>query len=803
MSGAVGLCWKRARLWFLALLILFTGWTNMVCRTVVISPYDLRTIISPANAELAKIRGTLMGLPTEHIFLRGGEEAWRSTMFVEVDEVCRNEKWQPAFGRVSVSTTGLLSSNFFSGQKVEIDGVIKPPTGPLAPGLFNYREYLKRKGIYHQFCANTNDWKIVEQTSPVCISLADRFHYWAKRTLSLGLPEEDLPQRLIWTLLLDWRAPMTTSIEEPFVRAGTFHIFAVDGLRIGMISGMLLLFLKVLRVPRFFSGMIVIPVLWFYTGLTGYPASAIRATIMLSVVIFGWALNRPGDVLNSLFAAVVIILAWDPQQLFQPGFQLSFLVVVCIVYVLEKHTEDRTMEVKKTWLNKKWLSIKARLSVLIYGDPFLPSKLQPFWRDWVMEIWSFSWGTFKLSWAAWLGSIPLAAYYFHVFNPISIPANLVVVPMTMLVLISSFGSLLTGAWWQGGAELFNHASWLLMKWITQLSGWFASWPFCWNVAAPSLLVLIAGYCVILTIFTGWAWRSHRRKRILAVNAGLILLCLVSWEWGRQKTCLHVLPMDGGHVVFVDSGKNGESILVDSGDSYRVETMTKPFLQAQGVNSISRFCLSHASTRQIGGAKCILTNFTVRNVYAGPNKSRSPVYKAIIANPQKRPGWQVIQSGSHCGTWQVLSPVASKRTLKADEDAVVLKGTLNGWRVMLLSDLNRAGQEALELRNHDLQAEFLIMGLPVDEQMMSQKLLDEIQPKMIVVADSDLPPDRRASTKLREQLGKLKIPVIYCRQSGALTLRFGTAGWEIQLADESLGISPDILNAELLRNRLEK
>jgi len=803
LCGTVAMCWKTRRFWFLALLLLFSGWTNMVCQTTVISPNDLKGIVSQTNAELATIKGTLMGLPTEHIFIRDAEEKWRSTAFVEVDALYRNEEWQPACGRVSVSTMGILTSNFFTGQKVEIGGVIRPPAGPVAPGLFDYRNYLKRKGIFHQFYAETNDWKIVEQTPPVCISLADRFHHWAKKTLSLGLPEEDLPQRLIWTLLLDWKAPMTASVQKPFVRAGTFHIFAVDGLRIGMISAMLLLFLKVMRVPRFFSGMIVIPVLWFYVGLTGYPASAIRATIMLSVVIVGWALNRPGDVLNSLFAAVVIILAWDPQQLFQPGFQLSFLVVVCIVCVLEKRKDNTGKDVKISWLKRKCLSIKTHWDLLIYGDPLLPSKLHPFWRDGVIGAWRFSATTFKMSWAAWLGSIPLAAYYFHVFNPVSVLANLPVIPMTMLALISSFGSLLTGAWWQGGAEMFNHSSWLLMKWITQLSEWFSSWPCCYNVATPSLLVLLAGYCVILTIFTGWAWRSPYRKAILGINGVLILLCIAFWEWERQKTCLHVLTMDGGQVVFVDSAKSGESILVDSGDARKAESLTKTFLQSQGVNSISRFCLSHASMRQIGGAECILTNFSVKSVYVGPNKSRSPVYKTIIANPEKRSGWQVIQAGSTCGIWKVLSPVASEHTLKADEDAVVLKATLNGWRVILLSDLNRAGQEALAQRNSDLKAEFLIMGLPTDQQVMSQRLLDEIQPKLIVVADADLPPNRRASTRLREQLEKQKIPVIYCRQTGALTLGLRTAGWEIQLADDFLDIPPEILNAELLGGQLEK
>jgi competence protein ComEC len=79
---------------------------------------------------------------------------------------------------------------------------------------------------------------------------------------------------------------------------------------------------------------LVLPALWFYAGLTGWPASAVRAAIMASVVILGWACHRPVDLINSLFAAAVIVLMWDPAQLFQPGFQLSFLVVLSIGVIL-------------------------------------------------------------------------------------------------------------------------------------------------------------------------------------------------------------------------------------------------------------------------------------------------------------------------------------------------------------------------------------------------------------------------------------------------------------------------------------
>jgi ComEC/Rec2-related protein len=164
--------------------------------------------------------------------------------------------------------------------------------------------------------------------------LTDRFLNWSKRTLALGLPVEDEPLRLLWAMTLGWRTALTGDISEPFLRAGTMHLFAIDGLRIALISGMLVALLRVLRVSRAWCGSWPFRLIWFYTAATGWESSAIRASVMMTVVLGGWALKRPGDTVNSLAAAAFIILLWEPRQLFEASFQLSFFVVLVIALML-------------------------------------------------------------------------------------------------------------------------------------------------------------------------------------------------------------------------------------------------------------------------------------------------------------------------------------------------------------------------------------------------------------------------------------------------------------------------------------
>ena len=101
--------------------------------------------------------------------------------------------------------------------------------------------------------ASEQDWRIV--ASPSRPPLADRFREWARRALALGLPVEDESLRLEWALTLGWKTALTEEVSEPFVQAATYHIFAVDGLRMAIIFGIFFgLFRAAAFAPRACAG---------------------------------------------------------------------------------------------------------------------------------------------------------------------------------------------------------------------------------------------------------------------------------------------------------------------------------------------------------------------------------------------------------------------------------------------------------------------------------------------------------------------------------------------------------------------
>jgi ComEC/Rec2-related protein len=753
-------------------LLVLAGWTNLASRTALLSPLDLRAVMG-TNAALVTIRGRLVETPSQRVFEQDDQESWRSLAQVEVTEMRRGSDREKVRGRVMTTTRGQVGAEFFLGQKVEITGVLMPPPLPVAEGLFDYRKFLERQGIYFQLkCDNTNAWAVVAPaiTRP---PLADRFLAWAQRTLALGLPPEhkDQPLRLLWAMTLGWRPALTNEVSEPFMRSGTMHIFAISGLHIALIAGILVSLLRVLRVSRVWCGLLVIPLIWFYTVATGWQSSAIRSTLMMTIVIGGWSLRRPSDLVNSLAAAAFVILLWDPQQLFQASFQLSFFVVLSIALLVPP--------------------LEKIVNRLLQHDPLLPESLIPRGQRWLVG--SVRWVALALttSIAAWLGSLPLTAYYFHLFSPVTLLANLVVVPVSSAALACNLGSLICGDWFPWATELFNHAGWWFMWLMTRASEWATEIPGGFRyVPAPGLAEFIIYYALLVGTLSGWLFTKTRWKWSCAGALVLLVVYFARWQAGRNEVEITVLPLNGGHGVFVNAKGTASDWLMDCGNTNSVEFVTKPFLRAQGVNEVSRLLLTHGDLRHVGGVSPVENLFGVREVYTSGVRFRSTAYRRIVSNLDAQPGRRkLIHRGDRVGDWRVVHPQPDEKSPQADDSALVLLGEIHGTRVLLLSDLGRPGQEMLMQREKDLRADIVVAGLPEQTEPLCDALLDAIQPRAIIVADSEFPATKRASNALRERLAQRNVPVFCTRFSGAVTLVVKKNGWELRAMDATRLKSP--------------
>ena len=754
---------SSTRAWLLFPLALFTGWTNLATRTAVLSPYDLRLVVGE-QVELVTLRGSLCATPTQRVYERDEVESWRSLAQLEVSALRRAGVWEPAFGRVAASVPGVLDTNYFAGQTVEVTGVLRPPKGPAAEGLFDYRTYLRWQGIYHQLqTQNVSDWQLVADTArPASPPWVDQFSAWAKITLARGLPVEDESLRLIWAMALGWQTALTNEVSEPFMRSGTMHIFAISGLHIALIAGILVSVLRVFRVPRGACGALVIPLIWFYTAATGWQSSAIRSTIMMTIIIAGWSLRRPNDLLNSLAVAGFIILLWQPEQLFQASFQLSFFVVLSIALWLPPFEELRQR--------------------LLKTDAFLPAELRPRWQRWLDLPVRFLTTSFATSLAAWLGSLPLIAYYFHLVTPVSLLANLAIVPLSSLALMCHLGSLVCGSWLPWGTELFNHSGWFWMESMIRLSDLFVALPAAyWYVRAPTFVEFVFYYALVFLAVSGRLFAPRWR---LWSGIGLSVLAVVwVFNWRHENAEVRVTILNGASSVYVAAPGHAQNLLIDCGNESGASLIVKPFLRGQGVNRLPHLLLAHGDLRHAGGVEVIAEQFSPAQITTGTAPSRSPGYRAAtdrVESSTQR--WRQIHRGEALAGWTVLHPAATDHFAQGDDNVVVLRGEFHGARILLLSDLGKLGQRALLEREKDLRADIVIAGLPTQGEPLNDALLEAIQPRVIVIQDSEYPASRRARHTLRERLAQRNVPVFYTTTSGLLTVRIDPHGWELRTAE---------------------
>jgi beta-lactamase superfamily II metal-dependent hydrolase len=151
---------------------------------------------------------------------------------------------------------------------------------------------------------------------------------------------------------------------------------------------------------------------------------------------------------------------------------------------------------------------------------------------------------------------------------------------------------------------------------------------------------------------------------------------------------------------------------------------------------------------------------------------------------------------------MIYPAATGNSSKADDAPIVLLGNFHGTRVLLLSELGRDGQSELLSQTNDLRADIIVAGLPEKGEPLCDDLITAIQPRVIVIADSDYPIARRASRALYERLDRLHIPVIYTRTAGAVKIMTDKAGWRLQTMDGQ-SFSPAFLSAQLKRNEFQE
>jgi len=363
------------------------------------------------------------------------------------------------------------------GDILWIIGKPRPVRDNPNPEAFNYAGFLRRRGITHEVYGRKGEWC---RASPTALPGWQSFLFFS-RQYSLDRLREALPDSVPYSiaaaLVIGNRESLQAEVRDVFSKTGAMHVLAVSGLHVGMVAWCLTWIL--LKLPGTGQGWALVRVLvqsagvWAYVLICGAGPSVVRAGLMFSWYLAGKTLGRPGNIWNAWFGTAFLLLLYEPQWLFDIGFQLSYLAVGGIVLV----------------------------------EPLIAKAIAPSWR-----VVAYFWQLTSVGLAAQLATGPLSVYYFHQFplgfllsGWVAVPLGAVVQALGMAVgllgeipfLSDGLGILL---------RLSIAAMYGALEWIAGLPGqcveglWLSLAGLCWAYALLASAVRLS-----LAFSKRWAW----------------------------------------------------------------------------------------------------------------------------------------------------------------------------------------------------------------------------------------------------------------------------------------------------------
>jgi len=367
------------------------------------------------------------------------------------------------------------------GDKVRITGLLQSIFPTTNPGEFDYKSSLVRRGVSGELVVQRPDGvSVVLAAGPVA-----RYRNWASATqrrfhteFAAVLPAPEAG--LLTGILFGDRSGITPELSRQFASTGTSHILATAGLHIGILAATLYTLFTALIVPRKLKSVLIILLLWAFDALAGGRPAVTRAVATATVYFGGKVLDRVPDTATAFAAAALGILLTSPSSLFDSGFQLSFMTVAGLFLLMP------------------------------YWDRFWRPRLDSLKNLRLRSFLSIICELLGLSLFAQLCAAPLIAYYFNQLSLLSLPVNLVVVPILFMLIPLAIITLLASTISQAAAILLSKFLLHPLLWaILHTVAWFASLPFC-SLAVPSPPpVLIVFFYMILV---GFALNVHKTLR---------------------------------------------------------------------------------------------------------------------------------------------------------------------------------------------------------------------------------------------------------------------------------------------------
>ncbi len=625
------------------------------------------------------------------------------------------------------------------GSMVSFNATVYPLEGKRNPHSFDYKSYLASQNIYVQA-------GITEITE---IQPDDGWLSWIGlrrvilRQIEHNFSEQTVP--LAKALLIGHKNDLRVEDRLAFSRAGLSHIMAVSGLHVGFIITpfwFIIPFFWTFRRGKQLGLFLLVGLLVFYAGITGFSASVTRASITAGLLAYGKLFHKSRDSINLTAVAAIIILLVSPGDLFDIGFQLSFTAVYIILLVLP---------------------VLQRI---------IPKRIQHRWYSTPVMV-------VIVSLVVQVGLYPLLSYYFGEFSLIGPLANALVLPWLGLIVPYALFLLPISVFFPGfGFTMNAPCRWFLemLQWVVTSA---SSWPWSWIQTPSTGLFIFLIWIAVLSFVVALPVAKLRWKFLILL---LFVFCtnqvynLVS-RISQPRLQITMLDVEQGDAALV-STPYGRHFLIDAGrwtPTYNsARYIIIPHLKALGINKLDGVFLSHPHADHIGGVLELMNEIEIVTIYNSGYKYDSELYQDYImlagekGIPVKSLSAGVSLSVDPAIRLFVYGPDADNHHGDPNERSLVMELVYGETEFMFMGDAG-AEQEALLLENYDamLNTDFLKVGHHGSRTGSSQQFLQMTTPDISAVSLAKRNKFNHPHPEAIRQLADINTKMVFTSLDGAL------------------------------------
>ncbi|TWU57877.1 ComEC/Rec2 family competence protein [Rubripirellula reticaptiva] len=624
---------------------------------------------------------------------RENQSPWETRLEVSLRQIRDGRDFVPIDGRVLISVDGRCD-DWMPGDHVRVFGSLRGVGIATNPGEESMASFYRRQGLHGRM-----DVDRAEQIE--MIGKLEPGYGFSRMMATIAAKSRDgllehlgnTTGPLAVAIVIGQRDFVDSATRDQLLVTGTAHLLSVSGMHLAIVVMMTTWIAMLLRLPMTTKVILVLGVCVFYCGITGSRPPVLRAAVLVSTLMFAIWMRRPGQAINTLSLAALILVIWNPENVFSVGVHLSFMAVTTLV--LSSGRGRTGSPVVDDAIRRE-----EQLTELAESSQSMPIKRLRMGFGIVRQLLWFSLCVSMIS-------LPLIWHQFNVVSWISIPTNVVLGPFL-------FASLATGIV-TAACVMINspftivpamacHGFLSAMRWIIELAAvvptghaWLPAPPTWWVVAFYVVIVASLGFTNsdrVRRMRYGWValWIAIAftlATRTAPIKADAIEATFVDVGHGTSV----IARFGSGDVWLYDCGRLGN----DMGSSRYIDQA----IWSLGITQLDGVFLSHADSDHFNALPGLVNRFRIDQVctppgmLAEPESALDPVRDAIAQH--KIPIRELSRGNEiRCGrsTITVLHPLARRLEGSDNANSLVLMLDNGGKPLLLPGDLEPPGTGVL-------------------------------------------------------------------------------------------------------------